>query len=102
MKKAFRYIENTWTGDDKKPSIKRILAISLCIHMMISISSALRSYVHLIELAYSKYDTIPSDLVSAAGAGLANVSVVLGIEAGLIAALLSLASYQSLKADEKV
>lgn len=97
MKKIFFYVEKTWLGDDKEPSIKRLLAISFSIHIMISISCSLRSYVNLVKAVYAHDDHIKPEMIVAAGASLSNLAMVIGIEAGLVAALLGLASYQSVQ-----
>lgn len=77
MKKFFRYIENLWVGRDRKPSVKAIMAIALCINLMINISHAV-----------NKWD---------AGRSMADLALVLGIEAGLIAALLGLTTYSNIQ-----
>lgn len=101
MKKIFRYVENTWVGDDKKPSIKRILAIAFSIHIIYSVTSSLRSYIRLVDLVYFNNKSINAEMIAAAGAGLANIAMILGVEAGLVAALLGLASYQTINFKKK-
>jgi hypothetical protein len=76
MKKLFRYIEPVWTGHDGKISLRRVLAISFSINLVFNISSTISNM--------SK------------GISIAEVTMLLGIEAGLIAALLSLTTYSNL------
>jgi hypothetical protein len=97
MKKIFTYIEKTWLGDDKEPSIKRILAIAFSIHIMWSITTSLKSYVNLVKAVYGHDKNITAEILTASGASLSNLALVLGIEAGLIVSLLGLASYQSVQ-----
>jgi hypothetical protein len=76
MKKLFRYIEPAWTGHDNKLSLRRVLAISFSINLVINISTTISNM--------SK------------GISIAEVTMLLGVEAGLIAALLSLTTYSNL------
>ena len=77
MKKIFKYIENLWIGRDGKPSLKSILGIALSINFMINVSHAVY-----------KWDS---------GRSLADLAMVLGLEAGLIAALLGLTTYSNIQ-----
>lgn len=77
MKRIFKYIENLWIGRDKKPSRKAILAIAFSINFMMNISHAIY-----------KWDS---------GRSVADLSMVLAIEAGLIAALLGLSTYSNIQ-----
>lgn len=75
MKKFFKYIEPLWLGNDKKISLRGTLAIVFSIHFMIKIS-------HVIN----RWDASKS---------IADAAMLLGLEAGLIAALLALKTYQN-------
>lgn len=97
MKRIFKYFENTWLGPDGLPSVKRILAIAFSVHIMYSITANLRSYVRLIDSIYVDPKRYDAATISAAGNSLSNLAMVLGIEAGLVAALLGLASYQQVQ-----
>ena len=97
MKRIFAYVEKTWLGDDKEPSIKRILAIAFSVHIIVSVSESLRSYVNLVKAVYLHDKNITPEMLMASGSALSNLAVVIGIEAGLVAALLGLASYQSVQ-----
>lgn len=77
MKRLFKYIENLWLGRDKKPSLKAILAIALAINLMVNITHAV-----------NRWDASKS---------LSDFSMVMGIEAGLIAALLGLTTYSNIQ-----
>lgn len=71
----FKYLENLWVGKDGKPSIRRVFAIYLVIDFQLNVSHV----IHRWEL----------------GKSFADVAMLLGIEAGLIAALLALTTYSN-------
>lgn len=77
MKKAFKYIENLWVGRDGKPSLKSASAIALVINFMINISHAVWKWE--------------------VGRSMSDLAIVLGIEAGLIAAMMGLTTYSNIK-----
>src|SRR5882724_3690098 len=97
MKKIFRYVQDLWIGEDGKVSIKRSLALTFSIHIMLSVTSQLRAYVKLVHLAFSDKNLVNADMITAAGASLGSLATVIGIEAALVAALLGLTSYQSIQ-----
>lgn len=73
MKKFFKYIEPIWLGTNNKLSIRRVLALVFSIDLV-------RNTSHIIH----KWET---------GKSYADVAMLLGLEAALIAALLSLTTY---------
>lgn len=73
IKAIFRYIEPIWLGSNKKMSIRRSLALCFAIDFIINTSHAIHNPVE--------------------GKSYADVAMLLGIEAGLVAALLSLTTY---------
>lgn len=73
--KLFRYIEPLWLGTNKKVSIRRVLALAFSWDFIINVSFT----IHKWEL----------------GKSYADVAMLLGIEAGLIAALMSLTTYSA-------
>jgi hypothetical protein len=75
MKKLFKYIEPMWLGNDNKISIRRVLALVFSFNLVINVH-------HIIH----NWDF---------GKSYADAALLLGIEAGLIAALLSLSTYSS-------
>lgn len=75
MKKLFKYIEPIWLGNDNKLSIRRVLALVFSFNLVINVH-------HIIH----NWDF---------GKSYADAALLLGIEAGLIAALLSLSTYSS-------
>jgi hypothetical protein len=75
MKKLFKYIEPMWLGNDNKVSIRRVLALVFSFNLVINVH-------HIIH----NWDF---------GKSYADAALLLGIEAGLIAALLSLSTYSS-------
>lgn len=72
---AFKYFEPMWLGNNGKISIRKALAIAFSIDFI----SNLSYIVHRWEL----------------GKSYADVAMLLGIEAGLIAALMSLTTYSN-------
>ena len=71
----FRYIEPLWLGTNKKVSIRRFLALVFSIDFVRNVSFT----IHKWEI----------------GKSYAEVAMLLGIEAGLIAALMSLTTYSA-------
>lgn len=72
MKRAFRYIEPLWVGGDGKVSLRAALAIAFSI-----------DFIHNLSYAIQKWSVDRS---------LEGLSLVLGIEAGLIVSLLGIAA----------
>ena len=75
MIKIFKYVENLWIGDDGKPSVRRVFAIALVV-----------DFINNTNYAIHKWEV---------GKSYADVAMLLGIEAGLIAALLTLTTYST-------
>ena len=75
MKKLFKYIEPVWLGTNNKLSIRRVLALVFSIDLV-------RNTSHIIH----RWEM---------GKSYADVAMLLGLEAALIAALLSLTTYSS-------
>lgn len=73
MKQLFKYIEPLWLGRNGKMSIRRVLALCFSLDFMRNLSHI----IHTWEL----------------GKSYADVAMLLGLEAGLIAALLALTTY---------
>ena len=76
MKKIFLYLEPMILGDDNKISLRRVLSLAFAIDLIRNISYAVFKFQ--------------------AGKSYSDVAMLLGIEAGLIAALLSLTTYSNL------
>ena len=75
MLKIFKYIEPMWLGSNNKVSIRRILTLIFSFNLILNISRTLNN-----PIMVSSY---------------ADVAMLLGIEAGLIAALMSLTTYSN-------
>jgi hypothetical protein len=73
--KVFRYLEPLWLGNNDKVSIRRVLAIAFSWDFITNISFAIQKF----EIGKSYSD----------------VALLLGLEAGLIAALLTLTTYSN-------
>jgi hypothetical protein len=76
FKKILKYLEPAWTGNDGKVSLRAILAIGFSI-----------DFIRNLNYAITKWSETKS---------LEGLSLTLGIEAGLIVALLGLTTYQNL------
>ena len=81
MKKLFKYIEPIWLGSNSKLSIRRVLALVFSIDLVKNTSHI----IHRWEM----------------GKSYADVAMLLGLEAGLIAALLSLTTYSAVANNKK-
>jgi hypothetical protein len=75
MKTIFKYFEPLWLGSKGKLSIRRVLALCFSIDFIINTSHA----IHTFDV----------------GKSFSDVAMLLGIEAGLVAALLSLTTYSN-------
>ncbi len=73
MLKLFKYIEPLWLGSNGKISIRRVLALAFSTDLIRNISHAIYKW----EI----------------GKSYAEVAMLLGLEAGLVAALLALTTY---------
>lgn len=76
----FKYFRSIIEGGDKKPSIRKLLALVFSIDLIRNMSYI----VHKWEL----------------GKSLAEAAMLLGLEAGLIAVLLSLTTYQTIMSEK--
>lgn len=81
MKKIFKYIEPIWLGQDGKISIRRVLALIFSLDF-------------IRNLHYSIFNW-------EIGQSYADGAMLLGIEAGLIAAMLSLTTFSSVSFKKK-
>ena len=72
---VFKYLEPLWLEEDKKISIRRVLALVFSL-----------DFVRNLHYSIFKWEL---------GKSYADAAMILGIEAGLIAALLSLTTYTS-------
>lgn len=79
--KLFKYIEPIWLGNSGKPSIRRVLALAFSYNLATNITETLSN-----PKLMNSY---------------AEVAMLLGIEAGLIAALMSLTTYTTALASKK-
>lgn len=96
MKKVFKYIENIWIGNDGKPSIKRGLAILFSIDLLNTFHKFSED-IHLTIQAVYLHKDIDSQSILAIASLITGYLTHIGIEAGFIAGLLSLTTYQSLQ-----
>lgn len=94
MKKVFKYIEPLWLGNDRKISLRSVAAIALIADLIINIHNSATVVVRLLNLVY-KDKTIDPSLVASISGNLAQIAMILGIEAALIAAMLALKTYQN-------
>jgi len=93
MKRFFRYLRPLWEGNDNRISLRSGAAIALCIDFLINVHNSASVAIQTLNLILRK-DVNPA-LISAVSTNLAQVAMILGIEAALIAALLGLKTYQN-------
>lgn len=75
MIRLFKYLEPLWIGNDKQVSIRKVLALVFSVDFVLNTHHA----IHTFQI----------------GKSYADIAMLLGIEAGLVAALLSLTTYSS-------
>lgn len=93
MKRFFKYIEPLWLGNDKKISLRSVGAMALIIDFVINVHNASSVVIKVLKLI-SMDKTIDAAVIASLSGYLAQIALILGIEAGLIAALLALKTYQ--------
>lgn len=93
MKKLLKYIEPLWTGNDGKISLRSTAAIALIIDFIINVHNSASLVVKVLNLIY-KDKTVDPALIASMSGNLAQIAMILGIEAALIGAMLALKTYQ--------
>ena len=78
--RLFKYIEPLWLGTNDKISIRKILSLAFSIDLIINISHTIHNWK--------------------TGQSYADIAMLLGLEAALIAALLSLTTYSTMMANK--
>lgn len=96
MKNFFKYIEHFWLGNDGKPSIRRLLGIGFSIDLIINFHKAGGIVTKIVALIATEH-ALDSQVLLAIGGLIANIAMIIGIEAGLVAALFSLTTYQNIQ-----
>lgn len=81
VRKIFAYIEPLWLGKNNKVSIRSVLSIAFSWNFMWNLSHAVNKWE--------------------AGRSMSDLAIVLGIEAGLIAGLLALRTYQNVQFENR-
>jgi hypothetical protein len=94
MKKLFRYIEPMWLGNDKKVSLRSVAAIALIIDFIRNVHDSASIVVKVLNLIYTDKG-VDSALIAAMSGNLAQIAIILAIEAALIAAMLALKTYSN-------
>ena len=94
MKKVFKYLEPVWLGNDHRISLRSVLAIALSIDLIINVHNCASIVTKVLYLLYREKPIDPN-LISSMSGNLAQIAMILGIEAALIAALLALKTYQN-------
>jgi beta-lactamase regulating signal transducer with metallopeptidase domain len=96
IRRTFDYFKPVWSGNDGKPSIRRIMAIALCTDFIINVHNSVSVISKIINLIYQN-KPVDAAVISSMSTTISQIVLILGIEAGLIAALLSLTTYQQVK-----
>lgn len=95
MKRLFKYLEPLWVdGKSKKISLKGVVSIALVTDFIINVHNSANVVGKVLKLIL-KDKTVPGDVVGAMATNLAQIAMIIGIEAALIAALLGLKSYEN-------
>jgi hypothetical protein len=94
MKKFFRYIEPLWIGKDRRISLRSTAAMVLITDFVINVHNCSYVVIKVLNLII-KDKTIDSSIIASLSGYLAQIAMILGIEAALIAAMLALKTYQS-------
>ena len=94
IRKIFRYLKALWEGNDNKISLRSSAAMALIIDFVINVHNSAAIAVKVLNLIL-KDKQIDAALVAAMGTNLAQIAIILGVEAALIAALLGLKTYQN-------
>lgn len=96
MKKVVKYIVSIFTDSKGIPSLRRILAFILTMHFIHIVNRSLSIFSDFIK----DREHLDAGIISSVGSTLANVAMIVGIEGGLIAALLALTTYQAFQFDK--
>lgn len=96
MKKLFKYLESIWTGDDGKPSGRRALAIAFAIDLIINFHHASTLTSKLVKLI-AQDKILDANVLNSMASILAHIAMIIGIEAGLVAAFFTLTTYQNIQ-----
>lgn len=99
MKKAFRYIEHIWIGKDGKPSLRRLIALAMSVDFIINVHNSASVVIKVLNLI-SRDKAIDPNLVTSLSGNLAQIVMIIGMEAGLIASLLTLTTYSTVKTEQ--
>jgi hypothetical protein len=94
FKKLFSYLKPIWSGNDEKPSLRSIGAAALIIDFIINVHNSASVVIKVLKLIYAQKAVDPA-LVSSLTGTLGQVVLILGLEVGLITALLAIKAYQS-------
>lgn len=84
------------SGKDGKLSINRVLAVFFSISFIVNVNKSVGLAENIVKLFFNER-TIDAASIAAVLSSLAGISMILGIQAGLIAALLSLTTYSNIQ-----
>jgi hypothetical protein len=93
MRKLFKYIEPLWLGRDEKISLRSVGAIVLITDFVINLHNSTYVLIKVLNLIMGD-KTVDAAVIASLSGYLAQIAMILGIEAALIAALLALKAYQ--------
>lgn len=101
MKKVFLYIEPIWLDNsNKKISLRSVAAIALLIDFIINLHNSAAIVTKVLKLLFID-KPVDSTLIAAMSGNLAQIAMMLITEAGLIAAMLALKTFQPIQPDFK-
>jgi hypothetical protein len=94
--KPFFYFSPIWTGADQKPSIRRVLAIIGCLDLVWNVHKSV-DILYMVITLHFRDKTIDQAVVDKVINGLPHIAMIIGIEASIVVALLSLTTYSGVK-----
>lgn len=100
MRKLLNDIKQLWCGKDGRLSIRRLLGTIFAIDAVRNFHHAVGAIDRIITVVYTLIMSgkeIDSQTIIAIGSYLSSIAMILGIEAGLVAAFFTLTTYQNIQ-----
>jgi len=94
VKRLFRYFRPLWEGNDNQISLRSGAAFILVIDFIRNVHNSSFVATTVLNLILQN-KPVDAPIITAISAALAQVAIILGVEAALIAALLGLKTYQN-------
>lgn len=99
LKRAFfkgvKWLNGLFSEENGVPSLRRVLAFFLTVDFIINAHNSSAIAIRVLKLTAAD-KAVGADIITSFGTNLSQIVMILGIEAGLIAALLGLSTYSSI------